>query len=115
MYWVLPGGRAEPSDASLEAALHREIHEEIAGRAEVVRLLFTTESAGERSNYYLARVDTWDFEARTGPEFDNPANGSYALDEVPVTVDALDCLNLKPDEFAGFLRQAIADGALGAV
>ncbi|MFF9979547.1 NUDIX domain-containing protein [Streptomyces erythrochromogenes] len=30
-YWVLPGGGVEPSDESREAALHREIHEEIGG------------------------------------------------------------------------------------
>jgi len=44
-YWVLPGGGVEPSDESREAALHREIHEENAGKADIVRLLHTEEIA----------------------------------------------------------------------
>lgn len=38
VYWVLPGGGVEEGDASREAALHREIREEIAGKADIVRL-----------------------------------------------------------------------------
>ncbi|MFB9441445.1 NUDIX domain-containing protein [Streptomyces showdoensis] len=41
VYWVLPGGGVEPGDESREAALYREIHEEIAGKADIVRLLHT--------------------------------------------------------------------------
>ncbi|MFI8386101.1 NUDIX domain-containing protein [Streptomyces sp. NPDC085540] len=41
VYWVLPGGGVEESDASREVTLHREIHEEIAGKADIVRLLHT--------------------------------------------------------------------------
>ncbi|MFE7581966.1 NUDIX domain-containing protein [Streptomyces gardneri] len=68
-YWVLPGGGVEPDDAFREAALHREIHEEIAGKADVIRLLHTMESDDERQHFYLARIASWSFEDRTGPEF----------------------------------------------
>ncbi|MGH3631095.1 MAG: NUDIX domain-containing protein, partial [Sciscionella sp.] len=47
-YWVLPGGGVEPSDASREAALHCEIHEELAGTAEIVSLLHVLQTRGER-------------------------------------------------------------------
>ncbi|MFE9967515.1 hypothetical protein [Streptomyces sp. NPDC005525] len=45
-YAVLVGARAD--DESREAALHREIHKEIAGKADIVRLLHTMESNDER-------------------------------------------------------------------
>lgn len=32
-YWVLPGGHVDPEDQNIEAALSREISEEIAGEA----------------------------------------------------------------------------------
>jgi ADP-ribose pyrophosphatase YjhB (NUDIX family) len=38
-YWVLPGGHVDPGDQSLEAALSREISEEIAGMADITSLL----------------------------------------------------------------------------
>ena len=38
-YWVLPGGHVDPGDQSLEAALSREISEEIAGEADITSLL----------------------------------------------------------------------------
>ncbi|MCG7523735.1 NUDIX domain-containing protein [Streptomyces sp. OfavH-34-F] len=112
VYWVLPGGGVEPTDESREAALHREIHEEIAGRADIVRLLHTTETAGERHLFYLARVTTWSFADRTGPEFSAEGRGKYALDEIPLTPEGLDAINLKPEEIARLLRQALTTGTL---
>ncbi|WP_235493781.1 NUDIX domain-containing protein [Streptomyces violaceoruber] len=53
-YWVLPGGGVEPGDESKEAALYREIHEEIAGKANIVRLFHTMETDDERQFFYLA-------------------------------------------------------------
>ncbi|MFF3215758.1 NUDIX domain-containing protein [Streptomyces sp. NPDC002886] len=111
-YWVLPGGGVEPSDESREAALHREIHEEIAGKADIIRLLHTMESDGERELFYLARIATWSFEDRTGPEFRAEGRGEYALKEVPLTVEGLDGIDLKPEEIAHVLRGAIGDGTL---
>ncbi|MEE4425633.1 NUDIX hydrolase, partial [Streptomyces bugieae] len=84
-YWVLPGGGVEPTDESREAALHREIHEEIAGKADIIRLLHTMESDDERQLFYLARIATWSFDDRTGPEFSAEGRGEYALEEIPLT------------------------------
>lgn len=112
-YWVLPGGGVEPSDASREAALHREIHEEIAGKVAIVRLLHTMESDDERQLFYLAHIATWSFEDRTGPEFSAEGRGEYALEEVPLTLEGLDGIDLKPEEIAHVLRGAISAGTLG--
>ncbi|MFE9930857.1 NUDIX domain-containing protein [Streptomyces sp. NPDC005533] len=112
VYWVLPGGGVEASDDSREAALHREIHEEIAGKADVVRLLHTMESDDERQLFYLARVETWNFADRTGPEFSAEGRGEYALKEIPLTGEGLDRINLKPEEIAYVLRGALDTGTL---
>ncbi|MET3987116.1 NUDIX domain-containing protein [Streptomyces sp. PvR034] len=113
VYWVLPGGGVEESDASREAALHREIHEEVAGKADIIRLLHTMESGEERQLFYLARIATWSFEDRTGPEFSAEGRGEYALEEIPLTVEGVDGIDLKPEEIADVLRAVISSGSLG--
>lgn len=112
VYWVLPGGGVEASDESREAALHREIHEEIAGKADIIRLLHTMESDGECQFIYLARIVTWSFEDRTGPEFSTEGRGEYALEEALLTVEGIDGIDLKPEEMAHVLRGAVHDGTL---
>ncbi|WP_326709625.1 NUDIX domain-containing protein [Streptomyces sp. NBC_01474] len=112
VYWVLPGGGVEAGDDSREAALHREIHEEVAGNADIVRLLHTIETDEERQFFYLARIATWNFDDRTGPEFSAEGRGEYALQEIPLTVERLDGIDLKPEEIAHVLRGAIDDGTL---
>lgn len=112
-YWVLPGGGVEPSDESREAALHREIHEEIAGKADIIRLLHTSETDDERQLFYLARIVTWSFDDRTGPEFSAEGRGEYALEEIPLTLEGLDDIDLKPEEIAHVLRGAVGGGSLG--
>ncbi len=113
-YWVLPGGGVEPGDASLEAALAREIWEEVAGVPEVAGLLTVLTSERERGYYYLARIRQWSFADRTGPEFSEPGSGSYELQELPLTVAALDSVNLKPDDLAAWLRAILAGDGLFA-
>ncbi|MGW7457873.1 NUDIX hydrolase [Streptomyces sp. NPDC054797] len=113
VYWVLPGGGVEESDESREAALHREIHEEIAGKADIVRLLHVMESDEERQLFYLARIETWSFDDRSGPEFSAEGRGEYALEEIPLTVEGLDSIDLKPEEIIHVLRGVIGAGALG--
>lgn len=112
VYWVLPGGGVEDSDESLESALHREVWEEIAGRAEITGLLHTLESDNERQYFYLAHIEEWNFDKRSGPEFTRNDRGEYLLEEIPLTPDGLNTINLKPEEIAHKIRESIADGCL---
>ncbi|GAB7181776.1 hypothetical protein ATKI12_1607 [Kitasatospora sp. Ki12] len=111
-YWVIVGGKIEPTDASPEEALLREVREEIAGEAEIVSLLHTIETDDERQDFYLATIEKWNFEDRTGPEFSQEGRGEYILEEIPLTTDALDTVNLLPQDFAAVLRDAVERGEL---
>ncbi|MEY9839379.1 NUDIX domain-containing protein [Streptacidiphilus sp. EB103A] len=112
-YWVIVGGGVEHTDASREDALLREIREEIAGTAHILRLLHELKNDnGETELFYLARIDHWNFDDRTGPEFSRTDRGEYILQEVPLTVDALSELNLLPEQFAAVLREAVGRGEL---
>ncbi|GAA0290386.1 hypothetical protein GCM10010302_31160 [Streptomyces polychromogenes] len=112
-YRVIVGGGVEETDASLEDALLREVREEIAADAQIVRLLHTAENPkGETEFFYLARVGTWNFDDRTGPEFARDDRGEYLLEEVPLTTDALAALNLLPEEISAVLSRALEAGDL---
>jgi 8-oxo-dGTP pyrophosphatase MutT (NUDIX family) len=80
------GGHVDPGDQSLEAALSREISEEIAGEAEITSLVQVLESGAgdERQYFYVGRITSWDFTSRTGPEFGEPGRGSYQLKQIPL-------------------------------
>jgi 8-oxo-dGTP pyrophosphatase MutT (NUDIX family) len=108
MYWVLPGGHVEASDAGLEAALHRELAEELAGTATVHGLILITEGAGERQYFYLGRIGTWSFTDHSGPEFTDPGRGTYDLDLVPFTTAGLATIDLKPEPIARLLADTLA-------
>ncbi|MDH6544215.1 hypothetical protein [Streptomyces sp. SPB4] len=59
-------------------------------KPDIVRLLHMMESDDERQLFYLARIVTWSFEDRTGPEFSAEGRGEYALEEIPLTVEGSD-------------------------
>ncbi|MGW6745071.1 NUDIX hydrolase [Streptomyces sp. NPDC055025] len=111
-YWVIPGGKVEPTDADREDALLREIREEIAGEAEILNLLHTMETTDERQFFYVAKVRKWSFEDRTGPEFSQEGRGEYLLEEIALTTEALGAVDLKPEEIADVLRNAVDRGDL---
>jgi 8-oxo-dGTP pyrophosphatase MutT (NUDIX family) len=118
-YWVLPGGHVESDDTDLESALHRELHEEIAGEAEIhslIQVLDADDGSG-RQYFYLARIHTWHFGERTGPEFTDPdlARGAYDLDQIPLTADALAAIDLKPASTAVLVREAVVGLGLFAL
>jgi 8-oxo-dGTP pyrophosphatase MutT (NUDIX family) len=111
VHWVLPGGGVEPGDASIEAALHREIHEELAGTAQVHSLAQVVTRDDAEQHIYLARIDQWDFDSRTGPEFSDPGKGEHILEEVPLTRAGLSRINLWPEETADLLHRVVDAGA----
>ncbi|MCZ0997944.1 hypothetical protein O1M63_06895 [Streptomyces mirabilis] len=54
--------------------------------------------AHQRQYFYLARIRSWSEADRTGPEFADPDRGEYRLEEVPLSIQALDALSLEPGE-----------------
>ncbi|MFD0166328.1 NUDIX domain-containing protein [Streptomyces decoyicus] len=112
-YWVIIGGGVEDSDATREDALLREVREEIAGEAEISRLLHQLENLkGETEYFYLAHITQWNFDDKTGPEFQRDDRGEYLLDEIPLTTEALASVNLLPEEISDVLREALERGDL---
>jgi 8-oxo-dGTP pyrophosphatase MutT (NUDIX family) len=109
-YWVLPGGGVEDSDPDRESALQRELREELAATADIHGLLHIVERAAERQYIYLARVHTWTFADRTGPEFTDHTRGDYRLDQIPVTATGIRAVEFKPDEIADFLTHYLGAG-----
>lgn len=108
-YWVLPGGGAEPGEDH-QAALARELREEIAATAEIRGLVHVFEDGGGRHYVYLARALAWSADPldRSGPEFAEPGQGEYHLLAVPLTSRALAAISLKPDSIGHFLRSHLA-------
>lgn len=110
-YWVLPGGGVEASDSSFEAALHRELSEEIGGTAEVLREVFSSEYSGwgelqgwtVRHHYFVCRLVGYDVSRRHGPEFSDPARGQYIPEKVPLEAITLSRLNIYAEPIKAYL------------
>lgn len=109
-YRVCPGGHVESSDPSLRAALAREVREEAGAEPQITGLLHVVADEHLRQYFYLARIPSWSEADRTGPEFDDPDRGEYRLEEVPLTVQALDAISLDPEEIAALLRDTVTTG-----
>ncbi|WBB47297.1 NUDIX domain-containing protein [Verrucosispora sp. WMMA2044] len=107
-YWTTPGGGVESTDVSLEAALRRELHEELGAEAErFAQVLLFTVPAGEGvsvQHFFVCRLLELREAARTGPEFDDPSRGDYQLDRV--TIEKLPAVDLKPEGLAEFITSS---------
>ncbi|MFI0718320.1 NUDIX domain-containing protein [Streptomyces sp. NPDC021224] len=110
-YWVTVGGGVEKDDDSIEAALHREIFEELGGtleRAELIHLITDRLEGGIGVQHiFAARLAGMDLNMRTGAEFSKPERGSYDIVRVPFTAEAVSELDLMPPELAEFVADNI--------
>lgn len=104
-YWVTTGGGVEPEDSSVEAALHREVAEEIGGRVDDVRPALVINDDCGAQHIFTARLVAMDPDTRTGTEFTRPERGTYDVVRVPLTSEALDAITLLPCQVAVFVRR----------
>ncbi|WP_433478933.1 NUDIX hydrolase [Spirillospora sp. CA-142024] len=113
VYWTTPGGKIEPADASPEAALRRELDEELGATAGPVRQVFACAEQNpdlhRLNTFYVCRLLTMDLSRRHGPEFDDPANGRYDVDLVPCTSADLASIDLIPATLGAYLQDHAAD------
>lgn len=105
-YWTTPGGGVESSDVSIEAALHRELVEELGAKASGAAQVFLHSTPSEAGvavqHFFVARLGTLDADARSGAEFEDASRGGYDLDKVDLTA-RLEDVDLKPSALKEFI------------
>ncbi|TRO57061.1 NUDIX domain-containing protein [Streptomyces sp. IB201691-2A2] len=110
-YYETVGGGVEPDDADLEAALRREVMEEIGATIGPVAEFLTVTEPGERvtvvRHYFLADVLDMDLDRRNGPEMRDPDIGDFSPVRVGLDVSAVAALELQPAELADYLRDHV--------
>jgi 8-oxo-dGTP pyrophosphatase MutT (NUDIX family) len=120
-YWTTPGGGIEDADRSPEAALHRELAEELGAEASVVSPVFLHSSPSDSGvavqYFFVARLVGIDEARRNGPEFADPARGGYDVDRVDLLGGDLAGVDLRPAALKEFImanREALlAEAAVG--
>ncbi|MPZ93333.1 MAG: NUDIX domain-containing protein [Propionibacteriales bacterium] len=106
-YWTAPGGGVEDTDVSLEAALYRELSEELGAEASGASQVFLFSSPSEVGvavqHFFVARLTRLDQSTRTGPEFGDSSRGGYELERVDLLGDKLAAIDLKPSALKEFI------------
>lgn len=106
-YWTAPGGGVEDTDASVEAALRRELAEELGAEAAVASQVFLFSSPSDTGvavqHFFVARLTGMNESARSGPELSDPSRGGYDLDRVDLRGDDLIGFDLKPTALKEFI------------
>jgi ADP-ribose pyrophosphatase YjhB (NUDIX family) len=110
VYWTTPGGGIEDSDASAEAAMHRELFEELGATATGASQVFLVSTPSELglkiALFFVARLASLDLSLRDGPEITDPARGRYDPDRVTLLDDgtALAAIDLRPPGLGQFIH-----------
>ena len=106
-YWTAPGGGVEETDASVEAALYRELAEELGAEATNASQVFLFSSPSDAGvavqHFFVARLVSLDASTRSGPEICDPSRGGYELDRVDLLGKRLALVDLKPTALKEFI------------
>lgn len=106
-YWTAPGGGVEDDDASVEAALSRELAEELGAKATDASQVFLFSSPSDAGvavqHFFVARLVSLDESDRSGPEFNDPSRGGYDLDRIDLLGDEFMSVDLKPTALKEFI------------
>jgi 8-oxo-dGTP pyrophosphatase MutT (NUDIX family) len=107
-YWTTAGGGVEETDASIEAAMHRELAEELGATATGAARVFLASSPPSEAgvsvhHFFVTRLVSLDLETRSGPEFDDPSNGAYDVERVDLRGDDLAAIDLQPAALKEFI------------
>jgi ADP-ribose pyrophosphatase YjhB (NUDIX family) len=107
LYWTVPGGGVDDTDDSVEAALHRELAEELGAAASGASRVFMFSSPSDAGiavqYFFVARLIKLDVSARSGPEFDDPSRGAYDVDRIDLRGEGLASIDLKPVALKEFI------------
>ena len=119
-YWITPGGCVEASDPTVVDALHRELSEELGGKAADVvpafvdTVRYTHHDDGTPAHpdgvkvqhFFVCRLDSMDPSLRHGPEVDEP-NGEYDIVRLPFTREGVTSVNVVPASLRAYLAANI--------
>ncbi|MEU8276935.1 NUDIX domain-containing protein [Microbispora bryophytorum] len=100
-YWITPGGGVEPTDASPEAALRRELDEELGATTGPALHVFTLVEPGRLSMIFACRLVSLDLSRRSGPEFLEPDIGLHQVRRV--RPEEVRTLPMVPPELGEFI------------
>lgn len=110
-YWITPGGGVEPEDATVVAALHREVSEELGAKVtDVVPAFVDTVSHSlhhaahgvKVQHFFVCRLASMDLSLRHGPEVDEPV-GAYEVVRIPFTRAGVASVDLVPPSLRAYL------------
>lgn len=119
-YWITPGGGVEPTDPTVVDALHRELSEELGGKATSVVPAFVDTvpitrhdqadpehpHAVKVQHFFVCRLESMDPSRRHGPEVDEP-NGEYEIVRLPFTREGVTSVNVVPQALRSYLAANI--------
>jgi 8-oxo-dGTP pyrophosphatase MutT (NUDIX family) len=119
-YWITPGGGMEPTDSTVVDALHRELSEELGGKAsDIVPAFVDTvpyshhddgtpahDHGVKVQHFFVCRLESMDLSRRHGPEVDEP-NGEYEVVRLPFTREGVTSVNVVPPSLRAYLAANI--------